>query len=537
MSSPQQQLETLQERHQQAQMLQNDGKPEAALEVYRAILETDDRDLPALHQMAQICESRGEFDKAIAAYQKAIEVDEESPFWVYRHLGFSLSQMGDLDGAIEAYEQALVRAPEDVATYGLLGQAQGKAEKLEEAISSYQKAIEIQPEQPFWLYFNLGGFLTRLEQFEPGILAYREASRLEPENPGIYRLLGETQSKFSDFEGAIESYQKAIAINPRQPADLYENFGDALLASNRKYEALEAYRSAVETQPNLPSARQKIADLLSEKSEPNEDLTMNAPVSQPMQTESQHAQLYHQATEILNNVPEGIPSSSPSLSIADLELSPDRIEQQVRTLKNKLNAEHSDRVVDGVLNELAGLQLSVENIEFQLKVITSHLLMPDRLLPGCAVSGTQAGTRLEIDAEFPLPTEQGFYPLEYNNNGVPFRWTGPGAFFYFDVFVQRQQKSKLELQVINTILDKNVDNLRCFVDNVEVSLSHHRAKKLYSFQGVIPAFPSSGSSRISFLIPNPVKTSDVYPETGDNRVVGVAFSKLIVQPDEGSEDS
>ena len=267
MSSPQQQLETLKERHQQAQALQNDGKPEAALEVYRAILETDDRYLPALHQVAKICETLGEFDEAIAASRKAIEVDENPPFWVYRHLGFSLSQKGDLDEAIAAYKQAIALNPEDAITYGLLGQVQEKKGNIDGAIASYQRAIELSSELPIWVYLNLGKALSHQGRVEEAISAYQKALALEPEHAGIQQLLeaatarkdgskngiGRAQQlqREGQLDEALAEYQAVLAQDSNNLAALHQM---ALICESQGkwHEAIEGYRKAIEVDSEPP---------------------------------------------------------------------------------------------------------------------------------------------------------------------------------------------------------------------------------------------------------------------------------------------
>lgn len=75
-------------------------------------------------------------------------MDAESPFWVYRHLGFALSQLGDLEGAVAAYEKAVELNPEDGAAQGLLGKITITKCDIEEESFSEQKALDlIQPQE------------------------------------------------------------------------------------------------------------------------------------------------------------------------------------------------------------------------------------------------------------------------------------------------------------------------------------------------------------------------------------------------------
>ena len=260
--------ETIVQLWQQAKDLQEQGKSDATLEVYRSILKLDDRYLPALHKVAQICESRGEFAQAIEVYQKAIEVDDEPPFWVYRHLGFALSQKGELEAATEAYRQAISLQLDDVATHNLLGQVRGKLGDLEGAVSSYGKAIELQPEQPSWVYLNFAEALERQGHNDRAIAAYEKALALEPENEGIRRLLQvvvarKEASKVDRFElaqqlqqqgkleEALAEYRAVLAEDGSNLAALHQVA--KICEGQRKWdEAVEAYRKAVEVDAEPP---------------------------------------------------------------------------------------------------------------------------------------------------------------------------------------------------------------------------------------------------------------------------------------------
>ncbi len=132
------------DRCHRAKQLQLQGQLDEALAEYRAVLAADGSNLVALHQVAQICETQGKWDEAVEGYRKAIEVDPEPPYWVYRHLGFALSQRGDLDEAIEAYKKVIELNPEDAAAHGLLGHSRQKKEELNAAISTSLKGLKLQ---------------------------------------------------------------------------------------------------------------------------------------------------------------------------------------------------------------------------------------------------------------------------------------------------------------------------------------------------------------------------------------------------------
>jgi O-antigen biosynthesis protein len=243
MSSPQRKLDNIQETLKQAQELTEQGKMAEAIDEYRSLLEVDDHNIAALHQLAHLYESQKNFAGAIEHYRRAIELDPHPPFWVYRHFGFVLSQDKKLTEAVAAYQKAITLNPEDVSTYGLLGQAQGLKGDVEGAISSYQKQIELSSDLPVWVYLNLGEGLSQQERWEEAIEVYRKALALEPENAGIQHLLA-----------AVTARKEASAIDPVAVAKRLQEEG-------KLEEALFEYRSVLEKDGSNLVALHQVAQI------------------------------------------------------------------------------------------------------------------------------------------------------------------------------------------------------------------------------------------------------------------------------------
>ncbi len=128
----------------------------------------------------------------------------------------------------------------------------GNQEVAEEAIASYRKEIELNPNN-YVAYKNLGDALSDQGQQSEAIVAYQEAIKLE-ENPAIYYSLGNAQRQQGDWEGAAVSYQQALELNSKQPFWLYpclvyRTLGDTLSQQGKLDAALTAYQSAIKLEP------------------------------------------------------------------------------------------------------------------------------------------------------------------------------------------------------------------------------------------------------------------------------------------------
>ena len=136
---------------------------------------------------------------AIVSYRRSLELNPKQ-FHAYTALGNTLLQLGKTEEAITAYAEAIKLDANRPGVYVALGNAQLKCEQIDEAITkcrssaaiaSYQKAIELNPQQPFGVYKNLGDCLSKEGKKEQAVEAYTEALKLQPNNKNLSQIIGE----------------------------------------------------------------------------------------------------------------------------------------------------------------------------------------------------------------------------------------------------------------------------------------------------------------------------------------------------------
>jgi tetratricopeptide (TPR) repeat protein len=93
------------------------------------------------------------------------------------------------------------------------------------AIQCYQKVLELVPESPFWLYRKLGELLTNIERIDEAISCYQKALDYYGDRAETYRCLGILQEKKGDVLGEIDSYQKALELDPQSAFWVYSTLG------------------------------------------------------------------------------------------------------------------------------------------------------------------------------------------------------------------------------------------------------------------------------------------------------------------------
>jgi len=137
------------------------------------------------------------------------------------------------------------------------------AQKPEEAIALYTKALELDPENAA-AYHNLGNVLSDKGDQDGAIAKYQRAIELNPNFFAGYYSLGNVLSAKGDQDGAIIKYQRAIELAANF-AWAYIGWGNALSAKGDQDGAIIKYQRAVELDPNFVWAYMSWGNALSAK--------------------------------------------------------------------------------------------------------------------------------------------------------------------------------------------------------------------------------------------------------------------------------
>ncbi len=225
-----------------------DGDP-AALEEARREAEVAlelDPELPAgLVALARVERASGEIDDSIGALEDALK-DHPDPAAAHRELALSYERAGDFESAEQALRAATLVGADDWKNWNLLGAFQWRMGRVKEARASFERAIDLAPEDVYVPHRNLGGNEISLSNWEE---AMRVLERIPPAHLS-YSLASNlgTAYYFSDrpdrLEKASEYYALAARLNPRSDqirrnlADVYMELGEIDRARAQYLEAL-----------------------------------------------------------------------------------------------------------------------------------------------------------------------------------------------------------------------------------------------------------------------------------------------------------
>jgi len=131
--------------------------------------------------------------------------------------------------------------------WSLAGNAQVERGEYEEAVESYDRAINLDLYNPD-LWYNKGLALTRLGRYEEALECYQRATNIKPFDADLWLSRGATLSGLGKYEEALECYDRAIEFDSEN-SDAWNNRGTVLAKLDRREEALESYDRAVEIEP------------------------------------------------------------------------------------------------------------------------------------------------------------------------------------------------------------------------------------------------------------------------------------------------
>lgn len=130
----------------------------------------------------------GHYGKAILQFQDAIELDNSQIIYFY-NLADACLKLKDNNCALEAYTKAKQYYPDEADLYMFTGDIYQNQNKLKEAISEYDKAINLVKEdnpQKYLLYFNRGNSYLKLKNYKAAVQNYTSTLNELPEFYGAY---------------------------------------------------------------------------------------------------------------------------------------------------------------------------------------------------------------------------------------------------------------------------------------------------------------------------------------------------------------
>ncbi len=133
---------------------------------------------------------------------------------------------------------------------------------MQEKILQLQESVRQNPTK-LTAWIELGNSLMDAGRFPEAVDAYQKALEIDPKNNDVRVDMGTCYRSAGQPDRAAEEYKKAIALNPGHP-NAHRNLGIVLAFDfKNKREAIREFEEYLRVAPNAPDA-QKISQLIAE---------------------------------------------------------------------------------------------------------------------------------------------------------------------------------------------------------------------------------------------------------------------------------
>ena len=156
--------------------------------------------------------NKKQFNDAKKIFSEILK-NEPNNFAAYNNLGNIYFILGNLDSALQNYDNAIKLKKDFADAYNNKGNVLIKLNKKKDAIESYQKAIQFNKAH-FQAYYNLGAALKEQKKYELAVENYKKAKKLKPDYLEVYIGLGNLYLEIKNNNLALECFEDAIKIKP-----------------------------------------------------------------------------------------------------------------------------------------------------------------------------------------------------------------------------------------------------------------------------------------------------------------------------------
>jgi tetratricopeptide (TPR) repeat protein len=258
--------------HQEGEFLfenpKGSGRPVAEIPLPADTKRRSGESAPTAEQYLAFGDARwsiGDWDGAIAQYLEALRL---KPDYAEAHniLGAALSRKDDWKGAMTHWREALRLKPDYAEAHEYLGFGLSRTGDWDGAIAQYLEALRLKPDYAE-AHSNLGVALGVKGHIDDGITEEREALRLNPDLAEAHEALGSWLGSKGDWDGEIREEREAIRLKP-DLVEAHAILGFALRGKGDKAdwdEAIRENREAIRLKPDFEVAHVNLGTSLGDK--------------------------------------------------------------------------------------------------------------------------------------------------------------------------------------------------------------------------------------------------------------------------------
>ena len=194
---------------------------------------------------------QGKLLDAIASIRQSLQLDPASP-GAHLFLGIAEYQSSHAEEAVSDLQQAIREDPGNTQALTWLGLVELNTGHPELAAEPFDRAAELDPKDENVLDYRVQAHMAVAKQ------SYSDLYKLDPTSWRLHRLNAVIEAQALDHKQAIDEYQQAIKLAPKE-ADLYEGLGWEYRAIGNASQAAQAFAQQLKLTPGNPIAMYNLA--------------------------------------------------------------------------------------------------------------------------------------------------------------------------------------------------------------------------------------------------------------------------------------
>jgi tetratricopeptide (TPR) repeat protein len=209
-------------------------------------------------------QNKKDLSGADAAFHKAIELDKNNSDALLK-LGQVQAAQGSVGQALALYQQSIKDHPREIAFYILAGEMYESQNDWSNAKTMYQKALEIQPDNPLASNNLAYVMLQQGGNVDVALAMAQTAHRGMPDSSNAADTLGWAYYQKGVYQSAIEMFQESLRINEKRGAaddpTIHYHLGLAYQKVNQPAQARQQLERALKINPNNNDAKKALSEL------------------------------------------------------------------------------------------------------------------------------------------------------------------------------------------------------------------------------------------------------------------------------------
>jgi Tfp pilus assembly protein PilF len=194
------------------------GDYDAAMASLDALEALEGKPRPGLYQYrALIASKQGRTRDAVEFLEQEIEATRDPKAGTLAVLGGLYRDLGETDKAIEAFDQALEKEPENLSSLlsaATLYAGKGDKDRAQEYFRRAAEAGASAGKEGAVTFYNLGALSYNKGEFKEAVGAYEQAIALKPDYALAHRELGYSYMEIKELAKARKHFQRYLELQP-----------------------------------------------------------------------------------------------------------------------------------------------------------------------------------------------------------------------------------------------------------------------------------------------------------------------------------